>query len=116
MPVTRQRARELALALENVSSKPHFDRTAFHTPRRTFATLALNGTDMNFMFDHAEQQAFCERAPEAMAVIPGGWGRMGWTSCDLKKVDAATFRAALQAAHARANAPRPTKAKKKRPN
>lgn len=113
MPVTRQRARELALALENVIAKPHFDRTAFRTPRRIFATLALNGSDMNFMFDHAEQQQFCERAPEAIEVIPGGWGRMGWTSCDLKKVDAATFRAALLAAHARANASRPTKLSKK---
>jgi hypothetical protein len=107
MPVTAKRARERALSLENASAAPHFDRTAFRTPRRIFATLALNGGDMNFMLDPVQQKQFCERAPDAIAPVPGGWGRMGWTSCELKKVDARTFDAALAAAHARADAPKP---------
>lgn len=107
MPVTPQRARTLALALENASSYPHFDRIAFRTPRRTFATLALNGSDLNFMFDLAQQAHFCALAPHAIAPVAGGWGRMGATRCDLKRIDAATFTAALKAAHARANAPLP---------
>jgi hypothetical protein len=111
MPVTPKRARERALSFENTSSAPHFDRIAFRTPRRIFATLALNGADMNFMLDLAQQKEFCERAPEAIAPVPGGWGRMGWTHCDLKKVPARTFDAALQAAHARANAPKPKRAR-----
>ncbi len=57
------------------------------------------------MFDHALQEQFCEAAPEALSPVPGGWGRMGATRCDLKRVDAATFKAALVAAHARANEP-----------
>jgi hypothetical protein len=104
--VTAKRARELALALENTTEAPHFDRVAFRTPRRIFATLARSGVDLNFMFDHARQAQFCALAPEALAPVPGGWGRMGATRCDLKKIDAATFSAALKAAHARANAPR----------
>src|SRR4051812_15239721 len=106
MAVTPQRARELALSLENTSAAPHFDRTAFRTPRRIFATLARSGQDINFMFDLALQKDFCARAPAAFAPVPGGWGRMGATRCDLSKVDARAFRAALEAAHARANAPR----------
>ena len=46
MPVTPKRARELALAQDNASSYPHFDKIAFRTPRRTFATLGLN-SDLN---------------------------------------------------------------------
>jgi hypothetical protein len=111
MPVTPQRARERALSLANTSAAPHFDRTAFRTPRRIFATLALQGDDMNFMLDLAQQQQFCERAPEAIAPVPGGWGRMGWTTCDLKKVHARTFDAALEAAHALANTPKPKRAR-----
>lgn len=38
MAVTPKRARELALALEDASQAPHFDRVAFRTPRRIFAT------------------------------------------------------------------------------
>jgi hypothetical protein len=110
--VTAKRARELALALENASEAPHFDRVAFRTPRRIFATLARSGSDLNFMFDHAQQAHFCALAPEAITPVPGGWGRMGATRCELKKIDAATFSAALKAAHGRANAPR-TKAAKR---
>jgi len=113
MPVTAKRAKELALALENTSSYPHFDRIAFRTPRRTFATLALNGEDLNFMLDAAEQRHFCDLAPHAIAPVAGGWGRMGWTRCELRAIDALTFKAALAAAHVRANAPRPKRARKK---
>lgn len=105
MPVTPKKARELALAQENASSYPHFDRIAFRTPRRTFATLALNGTDLNFVVDLEQQAHFCKLAPRAIAPVAGGWGRMGWTRCDLKLIDAATFKVVLAAAHARANAP-----------
>jgi len=48
MAVTPKRARELALSLENASEAPHFERVAFRTPRRIFATLARSGVDLNF--------------------------------------------------------------------
>src|SRR6187551_3352713 len=102
MPVTAKRAKELALSCENTSEYPHFDRIAFRTPRRTFATLALHGGDINFMFDVAQQASFCKLAPQAISPVPGGWGRMGATRCELKQIDAKTFREALTAAHARA--------------
>jgi len=105
MAVTPARARSLALSLESATSYPHFDRIAFRTPRRTFATLALNGADLNFMFDLEQQAHFCKLAPHAIAPVAGGWGRMGATRCDLKLIDLPTFKKALLAAHARANAP-----------
>ena len=113
MPVTANRARTLALSLDNATSYPHFDRIAFRTPRRTFATLALDGRDLNFMFDLAQQEHFCKLAPDAIAPVAGGWGRMGATRCDLKKIDAATFVIALKAAHARASAPPPKRSSAK---
>lgn len=107
MPVTPKRARELALALENTTAYPHFDREAFRTPRRTFATLARSGEDLNFMFDLPTQAHFCALAPHAIAPVAGGWGRMGATRCALGLIDLPTFKLALTAAHARANAPLP---------
>ncbi|HVY30296.1 MAG TPA: hypothetical protein VHB79_27250 [Polyangiaceae bacterium] len=112
MAVTPKRAHALALALENATSYPHFDRIAFRTPRRTFATLALSGVDMNFKLDLAQQAQFCKLAPDAIAPVPGGWGRMGFTRCELKKIDAATFLKVLHTAHASANAPKAKAAKK----
>lgn len=99
MPVTPARARKLALALDGASEKPHFDRAAFRTPRKIFATLANSGADINLMFDASLQEFFCEQAPEAFAPVPGGWGRMGATRCDLKKVGEATLLSAIKAAH-----------------
>jgi hypothetical protein len=104
--VFRRRARKLLLGLDNVSDDPHFDRTAFRTPRRIFATLASDGGGVNFMFDPLQQKTFCEVAPHALTPVPGGWGRMGATRCDLKKVDEPTFITAVEAAHARAREPR----------
>lgn len=65
---------------------------------------------MNFKLDLVQQAYFCELAPEALAPVPGGWGRMGYTRCDLKKINAALFSKVLRVAHAAANAPKAKKA------
>jgi hypothetical protein len=104
--LTAARARKLLLGFDNVSEAPHLVRAAFRTPRRIFATLGGDGRDVNFMLDPLAQETFCEMAPAALAPVAGGWGRMGWTRCDLKKVAEAIFLAAAEAAHTRANQPR----------
>jgi hypothetical protein len=111
MPVTPTRAKKLALALEEASERPHFDRIALRTPRKTFATLASDGSDINLMFDPEWRDFYCEQS-SAFTPVPGGWGRMGATRCDLKKVDEPTLLSALKAAHALA-APKPKKRAKK---
>lgn len=104
MAVTAARARRLALSLADVEEKPHFDRAAFRTPRRIFATLAGDGKDLNLMFDQDLQAHYIAMAPAAFAPVPGGWGRNGATRCELKAVDEKTLLSALGAAHARAMA------------
>jgi hypothetical protein len=105
MAVTPARARALALALPAASEAPHFNRVAFRTPRKIFATLRADAGDLNLMFDPDLRDLYCEQAPHAFAPVPGGWGRMGATRCDLRTVDEATLTSALRAAHALA-APR----------
>ena len=109
MPVTPARARKLALSLADASAHPHFNRTAFKTPRKSFATLADDGSDINLMFDPDTRDFYCEQAPKVFTPVPGGWGRMGATRCDLAHVDEATLLSALKAAHALA-APKPKRA------
>jgi hypothetical protein len=105
MSVSPARARKLALSLENVREAPHFDRAAFRTPRRIFATLAKSGADLNIGLTPDLQEFYCEQAPDALAPVSGGWGRAGWTRCSLRKIDEATLLSAIKAAHALANAP-----------
>ena len=102
MSVNAARVRELALALPETREAPHFHRTAFRTPRRIFATLDAQAGDLNLMFDANLRDFYCEQAPKVFTPVPGGWGRMGATRCDLQKADEATLLSALLAAHERA--------------
>jgi hypothetical protein len=97
--VSAQRARALALSLAEATEAPHFHLAAFRTPRKIFATLDEATPRMNLMFDPDLRDFYCEQAPDVFAPVPGGWGRMGATLCDLRAVDEATLVSALQAAH-----------------
>jgi hypothetical protein len=99
MAMDPARARELALALPLASEAPHFDRLAFRTPRKIFATLSASAGDLNLMFDADLRDFYCEQAPEAFRPVPGGWGIRGATRCELRNVDEATLASALRAAH-----------------
>ncbi len=74
--------RRIALSLEGTWETPHFDRTAFKVAR-TYATLAADGKTANLIFSLDEQEWRCMRAPLAYAPVPGGWGRMGFTTTTL---------------------------------
>ncbi len=104
--ITAARFRTLALGHEGAREVPHFDRAAFRTERRIFATLAGDGASANLMFDLESQEIFCAKAPEMFAPVPGGWGRMGATTVRFDTATEAMVKAALAEAHARANEPR----------
>lgn len=93
------RARALALALAGAAEATHFHRLAFRTRRRIFATLDAQASDINLMFDADLRDFYCEHEPASFAPVPGGWGRMGATRCDLALVDEPTLASALAAAH-----------------
>ncbi|HYD72372.1 MAG TPA: MmcQ/YjbR family DNA-binding protein [Candidatus Binatia bacterium] len=100
MAVTKARVRKLALALEGAIEVFHVDRPAFRTKRKIFATMPPDESAVNLMFDPATQEFFCEQAPGVIAPLPGGWGRMGMSRCDLTKADESLVHSALKAAHA----------------
>lgn len=99
MPVDASQARAIALALSETTESLHFDRIAFRTPRKIFATLDAKAQDMNLMFDPELRDFYCEQEPAMFAPVPGGWGRKGATRCDLRAADTPTLTSALQAAH-----------------
>jgi hypothetical protein len=118
MAVDPARARELALALPLTSEAPHFDRIAFRTPRKIFATLSARAGDLNLMFNPDLRDFYCEQEPRAFAPVAGGWGQKGATRCDLRQVDEATVASALRAAHELAAPqakPSPPRSRRRRP-
>jgi hypothetical protein len=83
--------RKLALALEGVEAVPHFDRTAFRTKRKIFATLGSDDR-VNLMIHPAEKRdSLMESFPDAFFSL-GGWTRLGYVAVDLRTVDEALLR------------------------
>ena len=89
--------RRIALALDGVEERPHFDRRAFRA-RVTFATLAPDERTANFKFAPDEQALKCAVAPDAFSAIDNAWGRQGWTCARLAALSEAELRAALEMA------------------
>jgi len=99
MAVEIAHVKALIATLAAVGSAPHFHRTAFRTPRKTFVTLDEAGNDLNLMLDPDHRDFNCEQVPEAFTQVPGGWGRMRATRCDLAAIDETTLLSALATAH-----------------
>lgn len=114
MAVTKAHVRKLALSFEGAGAVVDADRPVFRTKREIFATLPPDEQAVNLMFDPPTQEFFCEQAPDVIAPLPGGWGRMGMARCDLKAADEAIVHSALKAAHALA-LPKAKKAAKRKP-
>lgn len=102
--VTADTLRRLALALADVTEVPHMDRQAFRTPKRIFATLSADATNVNLNLDPEHQALLAEAHPEAFEPLAGGWGRMGWTRCLLTEVAERELETVLTEAHKRAQA------------
>ncbi|PCC68738.1 YjbR protein [Nannocystis exedens] len=104
--ISAARFRELALSFEGTTEVPHMDRAAFRTQRRIFATLPTDGATANLQLERDLQEALCEAKPEAFAPVPGGWGRMGYTTVNLRVVSEKDLLPVLTEAHARASEPK----------
>lgn len=104
--ITPARLRAVALSFTGAVEVPHMDRAAFRTKRRIFATLPPDGKTANLLLPLDLQEALCDAIPGAFAPVPGGWGRMGYTTVDLRVVSDADLVRALTEAHAHASAPK----------
>ena len=106
------RFKALCLSLEGATEAPHMERTAFRA-RKIFATLPPDGRTANLLLTPDLQAAVIEAMPHAFSPVPGGWGRMGFTTVDLTNVTEAALTPVLHEAHALASEPAPRKARAK---
>lgn len=104
-----ERFRALCLGLEGATEAPHFDRVAFRA-RKIFATLPPDGHTANLLLVPELQSAIVEAMPHAFSPVPGGWGRMGYTTVDLRVASEAELLPVLRESHALASEPPKKKA------
>ncbi|GIL01946.1 MAG: hypothetical protein BroJett030_18450 [Alphaproteobacteria bacterium] len=95
--VAADRFAALALALDGTREAPHFDRRAFRV-KRIYATLAADGATANLKLLPDEQAFRCTMNPAAFSPVANAWGRQGWTTIALDRIDAAELADALAAA------------------
>jgi hypothetical protein len=89
--------RRLAMNLEGVEERQHFDRRAFRV-KRIFATLAPDERSLNVMLTPDEQQMKTMMLPNAYSALPNKWGENGATMLRLSEVDVNELEAILNTA------------------
>jgi hypothetical protein len=89
--------KRLAMALEDTTCAPHFERTAFKGGR-IYATLGPDGFTANLKLTPDEQELKCLTAPDAFEPVPNAWGKQGWTTVKLAALSRDELEAALRLA------------------
>ncbi|MEQ1678684.1 MAG: MmcQ/YjbR family DNA-binding protein [Chitinophagaceae bacterium] len=97
--VSIETVRELALSFPETDEHPHFERRAFRVKKKIFATLSEKDKTVSLKLTLHDQSVFCAFDKTVIYPVPGGWGRMGFTFVDLKKVRKAMFKDALTTAY-----------------
>lgn len=82
--------RAIALALPEAVEQPHFDRPSFRVRKRIFATLRPGEGRAVLKLSRLAQEALVTSDPQTFRLTP--WAHQGWTSVDLRRVDAAELR------------------------
>lgn len=91
--------RKMALSFPETDEHPHFDRTAFRVKKKIFATLSVKDMTVSLKLSLTDQSVFCAVDKSVIYPVPGGWGKMGYTLVNLKKVRKTFFRDALTVAY-----------------
>jgi hypothetical protein len=91
--------RQLALSFPETDEHPHFDRKAFRVKKKIFATLSEKDKTLNLMLTVIDQSVFCAFDNTIIYPVPGGWGRKGATTVNLKKVKKSMLKDALTTAY-----------------
>jgi hypothetical protein len=76
----------LALSLPEAEEKSHFEKPDFRVKKKVFAVLHEAKFCMVVKLRVIDQSVFCAFDASIIYPVPGGWGRLGWTMINLKKV------------------------------
>lgn len=97
--VTSEAVRQFALSFPETDEHPHFERTAFRVKKKIFASLSEKDMNVSLKLTLKDQSVFCSFDKTVIYPVPGGWGRMGFTFVNLRKVRKSMFKDALTVAY-----------------
>jgi len=97
--VTPKEVQTFALAFEEATQEPHFEKQSFRVKKKIFATLDLKKNRAVLKLSPVDQSVFSDYDATVIYPIPGSWGKQGWTIVELKKVRKDIFKDALTMAY-----------------
>src|SRR4051794_37462285 len=99
MPVTAAEFRRLALSFPDTVEGSHMGHADFRVGGKIFATLGYPNPEHGMVkLSPADQAHFVDPETQAFMPCPGAWGRQGFTSVKLKKVNKTALKEAMQKA------------------
>ncbi len=84
--ITESTIREIALAYEQATEEPHFEKTSFRIKKKIFLTLDLVKSRACVKLSLNDQSVFSSFNKEIIYPIPNKWGLQGWTLIELSTV------------------------------
>jgi predicted DNA-binding protein (MmcQ/YjbR family) len=88
--------RQMAMALEQVTEQPHFEKTSYRINKKIFATLDEEKSIVTLKLNEIDQSVFCTFDNTIFYPANGAWGKQGWTMVTLSKVPKAMLADALK--------------------
>jgi predicted DNA-binding protein (MmcQ/YjbR family) len=93
--ITTESVRKLALAFEEATEEPHFEKTSFRIKKKIFASIDEVNKLVCIKLTEIDQSVFSAYDNTIIYPVPNKWGKQGWTFIDMKKVPAKMFKDAL---------------------
>lgn len=87
--------RKFALAFENATEEPHFEKTSFRINKKIFASFDEKNNQAVLKLNEIDQSVFCASSEMIFYPLPNKWGKQGWTIVELSKVRPEMFEDAL---------------------
>ena len=87
--------RTWALAFNEATEQPHFEKNSFRIRKKIFCTLDENKKQAVLKLSENDQSVFCAYDDKAAFPVNGAWGKQGWTIFRLDLCHPDLFRDAL---------------------
>jgi lipopolysaccharide biosynthesis glycosyltransferase len=93
--VTQVKFSQWALAFPETDTAPHFEMISYRVNKKIFATLNLKEKRCTLHFDRENQDIFTTLGKGKIYPVPNAWGRLGWTTIELKEIKGELLQDAL---------------------
>ena len=91
--------RQISLSFAETAEVPHFEKRAFRSTKKIFATL-IEATGIGVaLLTPAEQYVFCKLDEKNIYPVPNKWGLKGATYLDIKNIPKKILREILETAY-----------------